>query len=95
LLGLRESFGDVVFDPVLPHRLDGLVADVRLLGLPVQLIYSVRSGTSAPSAIRVNGSLLTDVRRDANPYRPGGLRVDGAALAASLTAQQNRIEIDL
>jgi CRISPR-associated protein Csx3 len=95
LLGIRESFGDVVFDPVLPHRLDGLVADVRLLGLPVRLIYSVRSGTSAPSAIRVNGSLLTDVRRDANPYRPGGLRVDGAALAASLTAQQNRIEIDL
>jgi cellobiose phosphorylase len=95
LLGIRESFGDVVFDPVLPRRLDGLVADVRLLGKSVRMIYSVSTRTSSPSAVRVNGNLIIDLQREANPYRPGGVRVDGAALAASLTAQQNCIEIDL
>jgi CRISPR-associated protein Csx3 len=95
LLGLRESFGDVVFDPVLPRSLDGLVADTHLLGRPVRLVFSVRQGTSAPRAIRVNDALLTDVRREPNPYRPGGLRVAGAALAPLLAAEDNRMEIDL
>jgi CRISPR-associated protein Csx3 len=95
LLGLRESFGDVVFDPVLPRSLDGLVADTHLLGRPVQLVFSVRSGTFSPAAIRINGTPLTGARREPNPYRAGGLRVAGSALAPLLIGPQNRIEIDL
>ncbi|SDS40265.1 hypothetical protein [Opitutus sp. GAS368] len=95
LLGLRESFGDVIFDPVLPRSLDGLTADTHLLGRPVQLVFSVRQGTSAPRAICVNGTLLTGVSREPNPYRPGGLRVAGAVLAPLLAAEGNRVEIEL
>jgi CRISPR-associated protein Csx3 len=95
LLGLRESFGDVVFDPVLPRSLDGLSADTRLLGRPVRLVFSVQHGTSAPRAIRVNGTLLAHTGREPNPYRPGGLRVSGATLAPLLAAEGNRVEIDL
>ena len=95
LLGLRESFGDVVIDPVLPRSLDGLTVEAQLLGRPVTLVYSVRSRTSSPSAIRLNGKPFTAVTREPNPYRPGGHRLDGSALAAQLTQSQNRIEIDL
>ena len=94
LLGLRESFGDVVFDPVLPRSLDGLVAETRLLDRPVRLTYRVRHGTSAPQAITVNGTPVTGAR-EPNPYRPGGLRIAGSALAALLRQEDNQLEIIL
>ncbi len=94
LLGVRETFGDVVFDPVLPRCLDGLVATVRLRGRPVRISYRVSQSTHGPSAITVNGVRLTAIR-DANPYRTGGLRVAGSQLAAVLAASENRIEVEL
>ncbi len=95
LLGLRESFGDVIFDPVLPRSLDGLIADTHLLGRPVRVTYRVRSATHTPSAITVNGTSLTDLRPEPNPYRTGGLRVTGSVLATLLRPGDNQIEIVL
>jgi CRISPR-associated protein Csx3 len=95
LLGVRESFGDVVFDPVLPRHLDGLTATTTLLGQPVELMYRIHTATSAPKTITVNGSLLTSATREANPYRVGGLRVPGRDLAGLLTPEANQIEIKL
>lgn len=95
LLGVRESFGDVIFDPVLPRSLDGLTADTHLLGRPVRLVYSVRSGNFSPSTIRVNGTPLTGATREPNLYRAGGLRVPGSVLADLLTSSQDRIEVEL
>ncbi len=95
LLGLRESFGDIIFDPVLPRSLDGLTADTHLLGRPVHLVYTVRSGNFSPVSVRVNGTLLPGTHRDPNPYRAGGLRFAGSVLAALLRPADNRIEIEL
>ena len=95
LLGLRECFGDVIFDPVLPRSLDGLTADTHLLGRPVHLVYTVRAGTHSPAAVRVNGTLLPGAQRDRNPYRAGGLRYPSSVLAALLTGADNRVEIEL
>jgi len=95
LLGLRESFDEVVLDPVLPRSLDGLVADTHLLGRPVRVTYHVRAGTSAPTAVRVNGTLLSAVGREPNPYRTGGLRVPVATLAPLLRPGGNQLEIEL
>ncbi|MDP2139084.1 MAG: hypothetical protein Q8J74_14635 [Candidatus Didemnitutus sp.] len=95
LLGVRESFGDVVFDPVLPRSLDGLTADTHLLGRPVRIVYSVRSGTFSSVGVRVNGTLLAGALREPNPYRAGGLRVAGSVLAVLLQPDNNRIEIEL
>jgi cellobiose phosphorylase len=95
LLGVRESFGDVIFDPVLPRSLNGLIATTTLMGRAVELVYSVKSGTSAPQAITVNGARLTSVTRENNPYRSGGLRVAGKELVALLASEGNRIEIEL
>jgi CRISPR-associated protein Csx3 len=90
LLGVRESFGDVVFDPVLPRSLDGLGARLRLLGRPVEMRYRVRRSSYGATRIVVNGAPLGLERREQNPYRPGGWRVPAAALAAADT-----IEIEL
>lgn len=94
LLGLRESFDEVIFDPVLPRQLDGLVADVTLCGRPVTLSFRVRKSSHSPAFIMVNG-LRLDGQAEANPYRKGGLRVLAAHLAGQLLAGSNRIEIEL
>jgi CRISPR-associated protein Csx3 len=94
LLGLRESFGDVVFDPVLPRSLDGLEARVELCGQPVQVHYRVVKSTHAPSAVVVNGTAVGG-GREPNPYRAGGWRVPSSILARLLATAENRIEIEL
>ena len=96
LLGVRESFGDVVFDPVLPRAADGLVARLRLHDRPVEIRYRVPGaggpGSPSPTAahgaaaygasrITVNGAPVPLETREANPYRPGGWRVPAARLA--------------
>jgi CRISPR-associated protein Csx3 len=93
LLGVRERFGDVVFDPVLPRSLDGLVATTHLLGCPVELRYHVRDRRGAPS-VTVNGRPLSADRREPNPYRPGGLLVARAELEAELKDRDNVVAIE-
>ncbi len=94
LLGIRESFGDVVFDPVLPRSLHGLIAQVDLCGLPTQVRYRVERETHGPSVILVNGMRMK-ATREPNPYRCGGLRVTGYELGALLGAAGNKIEVAL
>jgi 1,2-beta-oligoglucan phosphorylase len=95
LLGIRESFGDVILDPVLPRRLDGLVAQVTLCGRPVELRFSVKQGGTGPRAVTVNGVPLQRMGREPNPYRTGGLRIATAELAPLLKADPNRIVVEL
>ncbi|MFI5356755.1 MAG: hypothetical protein ACHQ4G_05415 [Opitutales bacterium] len=80
---------------MLPRSLDGLTVDTHLLGLPVQLVYRVRSAAFAPTAVRVNGALLPGDRRDSNPYRAAGPRVAAAEVAARLRESANRIVVEL
>jgi CRISPR-associated protein Csx3 len=94
LLGVRESFGDVVFDPVLPRRLDGLVAHLTLCERPVEMRYRVRNAVYGASRITVNGAPVPLEVRESNPYRAGGWRVPAAALPLSPTAR-NVIDVEL
>ena len=95
LLGVRESFDEIVFDPVLPRRLDGLVAETTLCGCVVELHYHVKNSSHSPTSLAVNGAALPHLGLDANPYRSGGLRISRSALAAALTAPMNRLDIEL
>ncbi|MDD2763527.1 MAG: hypothetical protein PHE83_06075 [Opitutaceae bacterium] len=95
LLGLRESFGDMVFDPVLPRSLDGLVAAALVCGRRVELRYRVRRGSFSPQAVTVNGVRCDADRREPNPYRPGGIAIPQTKLTALLRSTDNIIEIDL
>jgi CRISPR-associated protein Csx3 len=95
LLGVRESFGHVVIDPVLPLRLDGMMAELTLLKRPVQVRYRVRDGNLGPSGVVVNGVRLSLTTRDSNPYRVGGWRVPAELLSAQLSPAGNSIEIEV
>jgi CRISPR-associated protein Csx3 len=95
LLGIRESFGDVVFDPVLPQRLDGLIARLTLLGSPVEVRYRVRAANAAAPRVVVNGAHLTLTTREANPYRAGGWRVPAGVLSPMLNRGTNTLELEL
>jgi CRISPR-associated protein Csx3 len=96
LLGIRESFGDLVFDPVMPRSLDGLIATTALCGHRVELQYQVKIGTFSPAGVIVNGVRMAgSVRRDPNPYRAGGLRIPAAQVAEQLRAEKNEIVVEL
>ena len=95
LLGVRESFGDVVFDPVMPRSLDGLRANIMLCDRPVELRYRVHKACFAPRAVTVNGTACSCERRERNPYRAGGVMLSQQELRSRLAENGNVIEIDL
>jgi CRISPR-associated protein Csx3 len=95
LLGVRESFGDVVFDPVLPRRLDGVTARLTLLNRTAEVRYRVRDASVVPSGIVVNGVRLALTARDRNPYRIGGWRGPAEERSALLGPERNLVEIEL
>ncbi len=95
MLGLRDSFGDVVIDPVLPRTLDGLVVEVERDGRRIEFQYQVGSRGFGVRRVCVNGKDLPLDRRENNPYREGGMRIEGAAFAAEMNAGKNRVEISV
>ena len=94
LLGLRESFGDIVFDPVLAPELDGLVAEARLCGQPVELHFRTGGRPFAPRGLTINGAPVPGGRREANPYREGGLAFETRLLRPLLSGGGTVIAIE-
>ncbi|HEY4302287.1 MAG TPA: hypothetical protein VGM73_15550 [Candidatus Didemnitutus sp.] len=95
LLGIRESYGRIVFDPVLPRSLDGLRARLRLLDREVGMVFRVRGGGSGPSAVLIAGVAVPGAEREPNPYRAGGLRFPAGEIARRLHDGATEIEIHL
>lgn len=93
VLGLRTYYDDVVIDPVLPARADGLTFDFEYGGRPVRYSYHVTGDGYAPREVRVNGRRMPDGRRTANPYRSGGLRIPKAAFGEALDRDENVVEV--
>ncbi|HEY3282827.1 MAG TPA: glycosyl hydrolase family 65 protein [Armatimonadota bacterium] len=95
LLGLRDSYGDLVIDPVLPPSLDGLEAELQWHGRPLRVRYRVHSRTYGPSSLMLNGESLPCERRDENPYRAGGVRLDAREVLGRLRPDANVLEVAL
>ncbi len=93
VLGLRRSFDDVVFDPVLPRGADGLTFDFDFEGRPVRYRYRVHGAGYSPREVIVNGRALPGGRYQANPYRAGGLLVGLEVFRAALDDGANLVEI--
>jgi cellobiose phosphorylase len=93
VLGLRTWFEDVVVDPVLPPAADGLTYETELEGRPVRWQYEVTGDGFGPREVRVNGRVVSDERRDANPYRRGGLLIPRTTFADALDQGMNRVDI--
>ena len=93
VLGLRTYFDDVVLDPVLPRRADGLTFDFEYEGRPVRYLYHVAGDGFSPREVRVNGRPLPGGRYADNPYRPGGMLISKRAFGEALDRDENLVEI--
>jgi cellobiose phosphorylase len=93
VLGIRTHFDDVVLDPVLPRRADGLTFDFPHAGRQVRYLYRVTGDGFSPREVRVNGRPLPTDRYADNPYRHGGLLISKHDFAEALDRAQNLVEI--
>ncbi|WP_201008560.1 GH36-type glycosyl hydrolase domain-containing protein [Paenibacillus glycanilyticus] len=90
-LGIRQLGCDLVVDPVLPEKLDGLTFDFGWNGKPVTFVYRLGGGTRV-NRILINGR-ETEFTYTDNRYRDGGVRIAEEQLTASLRPEGNRVEI--
>jgi len=86
-------FDDVVFDPVLPRRADGLTFDFEYQGRPVRHLYHVGGDGFSPREVRVNGRPLPGGRHADNPYRAGGLLVSRCTFNEALDQDENLVGV--
>jgi cellobiose phosphorylase len=93
ILGLRTYFDDVLLDPVLPTRADGLTFDTEYQGRPIRYLYHVAGDGFSPREVRINGRPLTGGVYAGNPYRPGGMLISKQAFAEALDQAENLVEI--
>jgi CRISPR-associated protein Csx3 len=95
LLGWRESFGDVMLDPVIPSGLDGLTARFIRAGKAIEVQFRVRDQSHTPKAIIINETLFTHFRPLEGVYRSSGVALAGAAFDAALDRALNCIRVEL
>lgn len=94
LLGLRIESERIIFDPVMPLAMDGLMASFVLLGKKVRIVYRVRNRCYSPKKIIVNGNELQFLR-EKNEYREGGSVIGRTYLLGFLDKNENMIEINM
>ncbi|HXK24846.1 MAG TPA: hypothetical protein VMS55_19405 [Myxococcota bacterium] len=94
LLGLRLSRAELVVDPVLACKLDGLRATALIGGRPVEVRYHVGARGYGPTSLRLDGALLP-FERGENPYREAGAHVAMDALRARLREGGSVLDVDL
>ena len=94
LLGLRVEYGQLILDPVLAPSLDGLQASLRFCGRPVTFVYRVAGPGFGPRAVTVNGQALPFERED-NRYRNGGAVIPLEHFMTLLSADGNRVEVEI
>ncbi len=93
VLGLRTHFEDRVFDPVLPAAADGLTFERLEDGRRVRYVFHISGAGRSASEVVVNGRGVSGGRYAANPYRRGGLLVDGSVFRRALDRDDNLVEI--
>jgi len=94
-LGLRERFSDVVLDPVMPRKMDGLKFDFEFEGKKITYHYHIQKSVCSPSQVMVNGKLVADLRYEPNAYRRGGALISKTAFRSMLNRKDNQVEIYL
>lgn len=90
VLGLRFTSGEIIFDPVLPKRLNGIQIHLELMSCPV--IIELNS-LSTEKGVFVNNKKI-QAETNFNAYRKSGWIVDKNELSRYLTKKQNKITIN-
>jgi cellobiose phosphorylase len=93
VLGLREYYENVLLDPVLPRRANGLTFDFTYNGKRVRYVYRVRGKGFSPDRVRINGRAVATARYADHPYRRGGMLIPKQEFAAALDRDENVVEM--
>ncbi|OZB91087.1 GH36-type glycosyl hydrolase domain-containing protein [Paenibacillus sp. XY044] len=89
-LGIRQEQQDLIVDPVLPQKLDGLRFDFRYDGQDVTFIYHLEG--AGERRVKLNGQEL-EASSVSNPYREGGLRISKDVFEQGMNPDRNVVEI--
>ncbi len=93
-LGLRSELGQVIFDPVIPKSMNGLMASLDFKGFPLTLIYNVNKKEFSPESISVNGQSVA-FSREENNYRSGGAKIELNDFLKLLKKDNNIVLIEM
>lgn len=93
-LGLSVEHAGLSIDPVIPAEFDGMCVEVRFLGRPFEVHYSIRGSGSGVNGIVLNEQTLA-FTSGANPHRRGAARVDKSLVDRHLRDGRNRLRIDV
>ncbi|MFZ5545373.1 MAG: hypothetical protein ACOZJZ_17585 [Pseudomonadota bacterium] len=94
LLGLRQAHEALLLDPVMPKALDGLRAELQLLGRSFELRYRVGADGAPVQRLRLNGQPL-HFTREPHRYRCGAARVEMERVRELLVEGINRLVVEL
>ena len=90
-LGIRQESGDLVLDPVLEERFDGLKFTFTYMNKQVIFVYRFSQGDQK---VMVNGETV-NYEETPNRYRKGGMRISRSDLLPLLQEGNNTITIYL
>jgi 1,2-beta-oligoglucan phosphorylase len=93
-LGVSAEARALSVDPVIPHSLDGLRAQVSLLGQQIELHYQIGRRGCGVESLELNGQSL-EFTRGPNPHRPGAALIAMAAVRSGLRTGTNVLRIVL
>lgn len=88
-LGIRQEAEDLIIDPVLPEKFDGLTFDFKFMNRPVTFTYRIGEKSSH---IVVNGEKV-ETKEISNRYRTGGKRIKREVLESLLNEESNSLEV--
>lgn len=89
VLGFRIEHQDLIIDPVLPDKLNGLLFTYAYLGRPLTVKFELGTGKEFAE---LNGQVLSGVSLN-NPYRQGGIRYSKETIVAKLLKEENILKI--
>jgi 1,2-beta-oligoglucan phosphorylase len=93
-LGVAAQADGLRVDPVIPAALDGLCADIDLMGRPCAVRYRVGRSGCGVRRVELNGKALP-FSSEANPHRTGAALVARPAVLECMAPNENRLEIEL
>ena len=93
IFGIRELENKIIFDPIIPKELDGLVVFYKILNKDVKIIYKF-TNNNITKKITLNGEELP-VNMEKNLYRDNFKSVNKQILNDKLNDSMNLLEIEI
>jgi len=88
-LGIRQLAGDLVIDPILPKKLNGLSLEYQFMELPITFVYHLNG---KDKKVLINNEEVATESIE-NRYRHGGVRISRQILESKLKDDVNVIDI--